>query len=287
MAIRKGLCCGRAKSLRKLGRRLAGYSATASVSHSVRSLLGVLGYSLQANRKTREGTNHPDRDAQFGYINDQREGSACRRRAGDLGRYQEEGTGRRLQERRPRMVSEGRAGGGAGPRLPHPRQLGRAVPYGIYDIGDNAGWVSVGVDHDTASFAVNAIRRWWQLMGATRYPEASQSPHHGRRRWQQWIARCGLWKVELQKLADELDFTDHCLPLSAGHQQVEQDRAPPLLVHHPATGAANRSSAIRSLSSSSPPPPPKPASRCVPRSIPSPYPAGIKIADADLARVNL
>ena len=68
------------------------------------------------------------------------------------------------------------------------RGKGRAVPYGIYDIGENAGWVSVGVDHDTASFAVNAIRRWWQLMGAARYPRCQSSHHHGRWRWQQWSA---------------------------------------------------------------------------------------------------
>ena len=82
-------------------------------------------------------------------------------------------------------------------------ELGRAVPYGVYDIGENAGWVSVGIDHDTASFAVNAIRRWWQLMGAARYPDATRltitadgGGSNG--------ARLRLWKLELQKLADEL-----------------------------------------------------------------------------------
>ena len=68
------------------------------------------------------------------------------------------------------------------------RGKGRAVPYGIYDIGENAGWVSVGVDHDTASFAVNAIRRWWQLMGARPLSRCQASHHHRRWRWQQWRA---------------------------------------------------------------------------------------------------
>ena len=82
-------------------------------------------------------------------------------------------------------------------------ELGRAVPYGVYDIADNAGWVSVGIDHDTASFAVNAIRRWWQLMGRARYPDATRllitadgGGSNG--------SRVRLWKLELQKLADEL-----------------------------------------------------------------------------------
>ncbi len=88
------------------------------------------------------------------------------------------------------------------------KQLGRAVPYGVYDIGDNAGWVSVGTDHDTASFAVNAIRRWLDAMGQERYPKASEltitadgGGSNG--------TRVRLWKVELQKLADETGLVLH------------------------------------------------------------------------------
>src|SRR5215831_1728507 len=83
------------------------------------------------------------------------------------------------------------------------KTLGRAVPYGVYDIADNAGWVSVGIDHDTAAFAVNAIRSWWQLMGKERYPGATRlliSADGGGNNG----SRVRLWKVELQKLADEL-----------------------------------------------------------------------------------
>jgi Rhodopirellula transposase DDE domain len=90
-------------------------------------------------------------------------------------------------------------------------QLGRAVPYGVYDIADNKGWVSVGADHDTASFAVQAIRRWWSAMGRQRYPQASRllitadgggSNGH----------RVRLWKIELQRLADQL-----CIPITVCH----------------------------------------------------------------------
>ena len=82
-------------------------------------------------------------------------------------------------------------------------ELGRAVPYGVYDIADNAGWVSVGIDHDTAAFAANAIRSWWQLMGRERYPNAQRlliTPDGGGSNG----SRLRLWKLELQKLADEL-----------------------------------------------------------------------------------
>jgi Rhodopirellula transposase DDE domain len=86
------------------------------------------------------------------------------------------------------------------------KKLGRAVPYGIYDIADNAGWVSVGIDHDTAAFAANAIRSWWKLLGQKRYPRATRllitadgGGSNG--------SRVRLWKVELQKLADELGIS--------------------------------------------------------------------------------
>ena len=153
-----------AKSLRNLaaGLRELGHQISYSV---VRELLRSLGYSLQANRKTREGGNHPDRDAQFGYINEQVKAALA---AGEpaisvdtkkkelVGDFKNAG-----REWRPKGSPE--------PVRVHDfliKQLGRAVPYGVYDIGENTGWVSVGVDHDTASFAVNAIRRWWQTMGA-------------------------------------------------------------------------------------------------------------------------
>src|SRR5207342_298317 len=190
-----------AKSLRNLAGGLQELGHRISFN-SVRSLLGVLGYSLQANRKTREGTNHPDRDAQFGYINDQvKQALAASEPAISVDTKKKELVGdfkNGGREYRPKGEPE--------PVRVHDfliPELGRAAPYGVYDIADNAGWVSLGIDHDTASFAVNAIRRWWQAMGRTRYPTATRlvvtadcGGSNG--------ARVRLWKRELQALASEL-----------------------------------------------------------------------------------
>ena len=189
------------KSLRKLSASLR------DMGHKIgRTLVGELlhklDYSLQANRKTREGTNHPDRDAQFHYINDRVKAALA---AGEPAIS--------VDTKKKELVGDfGNAG-----REWHPQgspqhvrvhdfiipELGRAVPYGVYDIADNAGWVSVGIDHDTAAFATNAIRSWWKLMGRERYPQtksllitADGGGSNG--------SRVRLWKLELQKLADEL-----------------------------------------------------------------------------------
>jgi hypothetical protein len=183
-----------AAELRTLGHRIG--------HNTVAGLLRGLDYSLQANRKTREGTNHPDRDAQFGYINTQVTAALTARQPAIsvdtkkkelVGDFKNPG-----RELRPKGQPE--------PVRVHDfmiPELGRAVPYGVYDIAGNAGWVSVGIDHDTASFAVNAIRRWWQTMGRRRYPDARSllitadcGGSNG--------ARVRLWKRELQRLADEL-----------------------------------------------------------------------------------
>ena len=190
-----------AKSLRSLaaGLRRLGHR----IGHNVDAdLLRDLGYSLQDNRKTREGTSHPDRDAQFGYINDQvKQSLAANQPAISVDTKKKELVGdfkNGGREYRPKGQPEKVRVHDF--RIP---ELGRAVPYGVYDIADNAGWVSVGINHDTASFAVNAIRSWWQAMGRQRYPQASRLLI---------TADCGgsngvrlrLWKRELQVLADEL-----------------------------------------------------------------------------------
>jgi hypothetical protein len=192
------------------------------IKHNVvADLLRQLDYSLQSNRKTREGTDNPDRDAQFAYINSQMKAvlaagqpaiSVDTKKKELVGDFKNAG-----RELRPKGQPE--------PvrvhdfRIP---ELGRAVPYGVYDITGNAGWGSVGVDHDTASFAVNAIRSWWQMMGHDRYPDARSllitadcGGSNG--------ARVRLWKRELQVLADELGLTiTVChLPSAARHQQME------------------------------------------------------------------
>jgi len=200
-----------AKSLRNLTAELKDLGH--SVCHNVvAGLLRDLGYSLQANRKTLEGGNHPDRDAQFRYINDQvtsaiAEGqpaiSVDAKKKELVGDFKNAGREYRPKDQPEKVRVHDFV-------IP---ELGRASPYGVYDIAENAGWVSVGIDHDTASFAVNSIRRWWNVMGRQRYPEAKKltitadgGGGNG--------SRVRLWKRELQTLANELgiEITVHHLP---------------------------------------------------------------------------
>ena len=172
------------------------------VSHQVvADLLHELGYSLQSNRKTKEGASHPDRNAQFEHLNGKVKWSVGRRqpvisvdtkKKELVGDFKNGG-----QELRPKGKPElVRVHDFVDP------EMGRATPYGIYDLGRNSGWVSVGMDHDTAEFAVETVRRWWRSMGQPAYPEATRllitadaGGSNG--------SRLRLWKVELQKLADE------------------------------------------------------------------------------------
>jgi len=175
------------------------------VSHQVvADLLHALGYSLQANSKTKEGTDHPDRNAQFEHLNGKVKWCLGRRqpvisvdtkKKELVGDFKNNG-----QELRPKGSPElVRVHDFVDP------ELGRAAPYGIYDLGRNSGWVSVGMDHDTAEFAVETIRRWWRSMGQPSYPDATRllitadaGGSNG--------SRLRLWKLELQKLADETDL---------------------------------------------------------------------------------
>jgi hypothetical protein len=172
------------------------------VSHQVvADLLHALGYSLQGNRKTKEGANHPDRNAQFEHLNGKVKWCLGRRlpvisvdtkKKELVGDFSNKG-----REWRPKGDPERvRVHDFVDP------ELGRATPYGIYDVGSNRGWVSVGMDHDTAEFAVETIRRWWRTMGQPAYPTATRllitadgGGSNG--------SRLRLWKLELQKLADE------------------------------------------------------------------------------------
>ena len=176
----------------------------------VGELLHQLGYSLQANKKTKEGGQHIDRDAQFHYINDQAASflvagepaiSVDTKKKELVGNFKNNGREWRPQDQ-PEQVN---VHDFIDPKLP------RAVPYGVYDINNNLGWVSVGTDHDTAGFAVNAIRRWWKTMGRKRHPEATRlmiSADGGGSNGY----RVRLWKIELQKLANELK-----LPITICH----------------------------------------------------------------------
>jgi len=160
------------KSLRRLARELAARGHR--ISHTVvGELLKQQKFSLQANCKTREGSGHPDRDAQFAYIS-QSVSAALAEQQPVIS----------VDTKKKELVGDFRNGG----REWHPqgqpeevrvhdfliKELGRAVPYGLYDLAANAGWVSVGMDHDTAAFAVQTIRRWWHEIGYVRYPDAKR-----------------------------------------------------------------------------------------------------------------
>ena len=148
-----------------------------------------------------------------------------------LGGHEEEGIGRRIQESGRGMAAQGPA---AKPVNVHDfpdKKLGKAIPYGVYDLACNEGWVSVGIDHDTAEFACASIYRWWNEMGSARFPRATKlliTADGGGSN----SSRNRLWKKSLQCLADELGHDLERLSLSARHQQVEQDRASAVLLHY-------------------------------------------------------
>jgi hypothetical protein len=188
------------KSVRKLTEELRGLGHATS-HRMVAELLHELGYSLQANRKTIEGKSHPDRNAQFEFINTKVQAAL---RAGEPVLS--------VDAKKKELVGEfknaGREWQPAGQPVPVRvydfliPALGRVTPYGIYDIARNTGWVNVGTDHDTAAFAVESIRRWWYAMGQVTYPQAKTllitadgGGSNG--------SRVRLWKRALQQFADE------------------------------------------------------------------------------------
>jgi Rhodopirellula transposase DDE domain len=265
-----------AEALQAMGHRI-GHNVVAD-------LLRQLNYSLQGNRKTREGSDTPDRDAQFHYINAQ---VTAALEAG--------GPAISVDTKKKELVGdfknagrELRTKGDPEPVRVHDfkiPELGRAVPYGVYDIAGNAGWVSVGIDHDTASFAVNAIRRWWQSMGRGRYPEA---------RSLLITADCGgsngsrvrLWKHELQALADELRLTItvcHLPPGTSKWNKIEHRlfsfitqnwRGKPLVSYQTIVQLIAATTTRTGLNVKS-------------EIDNATYPKGIKVRDSDMAAINM
>jgi hypothetical protein len=192
-----------AKSVRQIAGALRELGHDAHFT-SVATCMRLLGYSLQANAKTKEGASHPDRDAQFRHINQTATAAVAAgwpvisvdtKKKELVGDFKNAG-----REWRPKGEPE---------RVRvhdfKDKQLGKAIPYGVYDLKLDEGYVNVGIDHDTAQFAVNSIRSWWQHLGAERYPQVPRLTI---------TADCGgsngnrprLWKVELQKLADETEL---------------------------------------------------------------------------------
>src|SRR4030081_1884540 len=191
------------KSLRQLAAELVarGHRVSRTV---VGELLKAQKFSLQANSKTNEGGDHPDRDARVSHINQ----SATTAWAAQQPVISVDTKKKELVGDFKNAGREWRPQGEPEAVRVHEfliKELGRAVPYGIYDLAANAGWVSVGMNHDTAAFAVNSIRQWWLNLGRARYPNAIRllitadgGGSNG--------SRVRLWKRELQKLANELDL---------------------------------------------------------------------------------
>ena len=271
------------KSLRRLAVALQAQGH--AISHTlVGEILKDRGFSLQGNRKTTEGASHPDRDAQFAYINAEVTTALAQaqpvisvdtKKKELVGDFKNNG-----RKYRPKGDPEA-------VRV-HDfliKELGRAVPYGVYDLAANAGWVSVGIDHDTAAFAVNSIRRWWQELGRARYPDATRllvtadgGGSNG--------SRVRLWKYELQKLANETGLTidvHHLPPGTSKWNKIEHRlfsfisqnwRATPLVSYQTIVQLIAATTTDKGL-----------AVRCELDT--ASYPSGITISDAEMAEINL
>ena len=250
----------------------------------VGTLLKGLGYSLQANRKTLEGSHHVDRDAQFGHI------ARTVQRAIDADQ-----PAISVDTKKKELVGAFKNGGREWRPAGSPEtvrvhdfidpKLGRASPYGVYDIAADKGWVRVGIDHDTASFAVNAIRSWWNAMGRERYPNAHRltitadgGGSNG--------SRVRLWKIELQKLADELGLAITVLHLPPGTSKwnkIEHRlfsfisrnwRGRPLVDYQTIVELIGATTSTTGLTV-----------RCqLDQTL---YPAGVKISDADMGELHI
>jgi hypothetical protein len=253
-------------------------------ARTVGRLLRAAGYSLQGNRKTKEGGTHPDRNAQFEHIN------------ATVKQFQRRGQPViSVDTKKKELVGDFKNGGREWQPKGEPeevrvhdfldKKLGKAIPYGVYDLTNNQGWVSVGIDHDTAQFATAAIGRWWKKMGRPRYPQASEllimadgGGSNG--------SRCRLWKVALQQLADQLQMTIrvcHFPPGTSKWNKIEHRmfchitqnwRGRPLIsheviVHLIANTVTNQGLKIRAELDH------------------REYPTGTKVSDAELLRVQL
>src|SRR6202011_5599576 len=278
------------KSVRRLAQALQAQGHEVSRT-LVGHLLNEAGYSLQGNRKTTEGDSHPDRDAQFGYINTQVNTALA-----------EQQPVISVDTKKKELVGDFRNNGREYRPQGNPeevrvhdfliKELGRAVPYGIYDLAANSGWVSVGVDHDTAAFAVNSIRQWWRTVGRARYPEATRllitakpAPAKAGGGGSNG-SRVRLWKRELQKLANELGLdimVSHLPPGTSKWIKIEHRlfsfisqnwRAKPLVSYRVIVELISATTTKTGLTV-----------RCELDT--GQYPSGVVVSDADMAAINL
>jgi hypothetical protein len=273
------------KSVRRLAEELQREGHAVSYQ-TVAELLHALDYSLQANQKTLEGSEHADRDEQFQYINRKAQ------------RYLKQGEAViSVDTKKKELVGDFKNAGREWELNGQPQEVrvhdfeirepdkGKVAPYGVYDLGRNVGWVSVGVDHDTAAFAVESIRRWWRWMGSHSYPQAKRlliTADSGGSNG----ARVRLWKWELQKLANETGLAIsvcHFPPGTSKWNKIEHRlfsfisqnwRGKPLISHEviidliaattTATGLAVKSKLDSNI-----------------------YPAGLKVSDQQMAELQL
>jgi hypothetical protein len=271
------------KSTSQLAGALSRKGSTVS-PRTVAGLLRDLEYSLQGNYKTKEGTEHPDRDAQFRHIGRQTEAfqrrgqpviSVDTKKKELIGSFKNQG-----QEWRPKGTPE---------RVNSydfkDETLGKVIPYGVYDLAANAGWVNVGVDHDTPAFAVASIRAWWLRMGRRAYPNASDLLI---------TADCGgsnsyrarLWKTELQRLASETELeisVCHFPPGTSKWNKIEHRmfchitenwRARPLINHEVVVNLIGSTSTKAGLTIRA-------------NLDKKTYPKGVAVTDAEVAKVKL
>jgi len=253
-------------------------------ARAVAQLLNVAGYSLQGNRKTLEGTAHPDRNAQFEHIN------------AKVKRFQQRGQPViSVDTKKKELVGPYKNAGREWQRKGEPErvdvhdfpdpELGKVIPYGVFDMSRNEGWVSVGIDHDTAQFAVQAIGRWWHKMGSKRYPQAGAllitadgGGSNG--------SRCRLWKVALQSLAARLGLPIHVCHFPPGTSKwnkiehrmfshiTQNWRGRPLVSHEVIVNLIANTTTRAGL-------------KIRAELDRGKYPTGIKITDAELALLNL
>ena len=272
-----------AKSVRKLTAELQALGH--AVSHRiVNELLHQLGYTLQANHKTKEGTQHPDRDAQFNYLNEQ------------VRSAQQQGHPViSVDTKKKELVGEFKNGGRQWRPKGDPEQVkvhdfvipeqGKAIPYGVYDLSRDEGWGSVGVDHDTAHFAVNAIRSWWNRMGRPAYGGTGQllitadaggsnSP------------RTRLWKWELQRFANRTGLTItvcHYPPGTSKWNRIEHRLFSYIAMNWRATPLVSLATVVNLIGATKTASGLRVRSEIDTRS----YLLGVQVTDAQMQRINL
>ena len=271
------------KSLRRLADELAklGHQVSRTV---IGAMLKAEKFSLQGNRKTREGSEHPDRDAQFGHINTSVKTALA-----------EQQPVISVDTKKKELVGDFKNAGRTWRPQGEPDEvqvydflsqaLGRAIPYGVYDLAANAGWVSVGMSSDTAAFAVETIRRWWHDIGRQRYPDAQRLVITADGGGSNGV-RVRLWKRELQRLATELGIdieVHHLPPGTSTWNKIEHRlfsfismnwRATPLVSYRVIVDLISATTTKTGLSV-----------RC--ELNPTDYPKGIAVSDAEMEALNI